>query len=139
MSTIFGNFIYLMAFYFLVLLPFCSLVLLRAFRAFQRKISGLEGGWIKSLFYSYLMWCILSLFAASLAYLQITLKTGSYYFLIHFFLVVPVLSLLLGMLFSKIKNKDCTKDFSTNVGTVLNFFSFFIAFIYMGLKSHLGM
>jgi hypothetical protein len=138
MNTIFSNYLYVTAFYFLVLLPFFSLIFLSAFCSFQKKISGLERSLMKCFFYFYAVWCIVSLFATSLSYLLLTTNTGSYYFLTHFFIAVPILSLLSGVVFSGITNKNCIKENLSNLGIFLNSFSLFISFIYMGLKFYLG-
>lgn len=138
MNTIFSNYIYVTAFYFLALLPFFSLIFLSAFCSFQKKISGLERSLMKCFFYFYALWCIVSLFAASLSYLLLATNTGSYYFSIHFFVIVPVLSMLSGVIFSGIINKNCIKEYLSNLGIFLNSFSLFTSFIYMGLKFYLG-
>lgn len=138
-NTIFGNYMYLTGFYFFAFVPLYSLALLLTFCVFRKKKSVLEKSLIKYYLYFYAACCIASLFAASLSYLLLSTNTGSYYFPIHFFVAVPVLSLLSGCVFSGITNKGCVKNYASNLGIFLNSFSLFSSFIYMGLKSYLGM
>ena len=138
-NTIFGNYIYLTLFYFFAMLPCVTLLMLPGFRFFQKKTLEVKTSFIKSYFYFYTVFCALSIFAASLAFFLLMTNKGSMYFLVHFGLIVPLSGYLLGSLFSKIIEKKPKKNFSTITVILLSSFSFFISFIYMGLKAHLGL
>lgn len=138
MNTILGNYIYLSAFYFFVFTPLYSLFLFSTFYFFSKKKSLIEISSRKCFYYFYMACCIASLFAASLSYLLLVSNTGSYYFSIHYFIVVPILSLLSGVVFSGVVDKDYIKYYLSNLGIFLNSISLFISLIYMGLKFYSG-
>lgn len=136
-NTILSNYIYATIFYFLVFIPLYTLILLPSFCRLQKRISDLEKSSLKGFFYFYASLCIISLFAGSLSYFLIVSKTGSYYFLIHFFIIIPLISLLSNCVISRIRNRKCLTDYIFDLGIFLTTFSLFTSFIYMGLNLHM--
>lgn len=138
MELIFSDYIYVLIFYIFVCIPLYSLALLRPFCAIQKKISGIDRSLIHCFLYSCATWTTLSLFAASLSYFLLVTKTGSYYFLVHFFIVIPAVSLLSSLIISRMKNQNGMGSNYLDLGVFLCSFSLFTSFIYMGLKVYLG-
>ncbi|CDR33761.1 Putative membrane protein [Criblamydia sequanensis CRIB-18] len=137
-NTILSNYVYATIFYFLVFIPFYTLILLPSFCRLQKRISGLEKSSISCFFYFYASLCIISLFAASLSYFLLVTNTRSFYFLIHFFIIIPLVSLLSSCVISRIGNKKRLTDYILDLGIFLTSFSLFTSFIYMGLKLHIN-
>lgn len=133
-KVIFSNFIYAGIFYFFVFIPLISLVLLPAFRSLQRKISVIERGWLKCYCFAYAIWSLVSLFAASLSYLLLKTNTGSYFFIVHFFVVIPLLCLFFSYVLSRIRNIGSIKDYYSDLSMFLMFFSLFSSLFFMGFK-----
>ena len=136
-NQILTNNIYLMASYFIFAVPIFALTSLRLLRTANQNIECLEGSFFRNFFTSYAIWSIVTLFAASLAYLILMTNSKSNYFYIHFFLVIPVISLLSSLLITRTQGKKRLTSCVSGLLFFLSVFSLIITFIYMGMKFHL--
>jgi len=92
---------------------------------------------MKRYLYLFLLFCLICFFTISLCYLLLLTKTGSYYFIAHFLVVVPIASLSLDRVLSSLLIRKRWNNFS-GIAIFLYFFSVLMAFIYMGLSSYMG-
>lgn len=134
MAVILKNHTYTIFFYFFVFLPLYSLIFVQVFKRFKKNISGIDAPFLHCVFYAYTSWFILSSFSASLAFLLLSINAFSYYFFIHFFLVIPIVSFCFSAIFFFLTEKKYTKNLFPDLIIFLSSFSLFLSLTYMALK-----